>query len=313
VYVGGPLLFLPRRAAGRGPAPAPAGGEPADAHPLDTILAVVGAGITAYFASQHAMDVSPYKEVPLAQGVYRLSLGIATVLAFTALRSVVRVRPLLRELARRDRDAIVGKVLAVLAFVLVSRGIAWVAAHPTQDLDQQVNYDIRLTLVTIAGRTVQRPAIFVWAHASYFGVLAVVVVLRWRHVCASARSLGAGAWAVLGVTLPLVFNHESRGLFQVLPLFAPLAVLACARLPWTVPRLFELAALAAAASKIWYQVVQTPVFDAVSYHAHNGPWMSDGQVAAHAIGAIAAGCWFVWMSRQEPPGAERIALVETPT
>ncbi len=306
-YAGIAMLLLPRAPAG------PRAATPdATPHMADHALAALAAAALTVAAAGHAADPVKYEMQPTSMSLLRLSLGLLAVLGFAALRDLVRVGHLARELARLDRDALVGKALAIVVYGAVSWGIAWVSARAAEKVEQHLNLGARDVIGAVLARAVQRPLVFVWAHASYFGPVVPMLVLAWRGACAEARRVGAGVWAVLGLAFVLGLNAESRGLFTAIPIVAPLAVLSAARWPWTPRRLLELGAIFLGASKLWYSVVQQPTLDWSTYFAHFGPWMSNGAVLVHAIATLAVLGWMLWLRGQSPPAGERIALATTP-
>ena len=309
--VGAVMLFLPRPPASSdsaaAPAPAPAALRPS---PIDLgVAALVTAGIT-WYASTLADYVPPYGQLPATKTLFRLSCALFCFVTFIALKELVRVGPSLRQLVRLDRDAIAGKVLAAATIIGVSKAVAWIASAPDTRIPQAADFGMADVLKGLVFFAVQRPLVSLFAHVGFFGPAILLMFWCWRNVCNDARRLGFGLNAALGMAFLMLFNSQSRGAIELMPIIVLLAASGAARLPWTPRRLLELAGVIFVASKLWYAIVQKPKFDFASLMDNVGPWMSNESYYLHGALTVGISVWFVWTSRQRPAPEETVWLSE---
>jgi hypothetical protein len=312
--VGAVMLFLPRQ---------PAADDARHDSPVDPrveastkpsaidlgVAAAITAGLT-WYASTLGDYLPPYGQLPATKTLFRLSCALFCFVTFIALKELVRVGPSLRQLLRRDRDALLGKVLAVGIVIAVSKIVAWIASAPDTRIPQASDVGMADVLKALVFFAVQRPLVPLFAHVGFFGPALLLMFWCWRNVCNDARRLGFGLNAALGMAFLMLFNSQSRGAIELMPIIVLLAASAAARLPWTPRRLLELAGVIFVASKLWYAIVQKPKLDFASLMDNVGPWMSNESYVAHGLLTIGISIWFVWTSRQRPPLEEIVWLSE---
>jgi hypothetical protein len=277
---------------------------------LDLAIAALLAAVMTWFASTLADYVPPYRQHTAIKTLFRLSCAIFSVTSFIALKELIRVGPSLRQLARIDLDALTGKALAVAMLVGVSRTVKWIAIAPSTRVPQAPDFQMWDVLKSGFFYPVQRPAVWLASHLGFFGPAIVLVLFCWRDLCNHARRIGFGLNAVLGIAFLMLLNSQSRVGMDFMPIVLPLAAVAAARFPWTLRRLWELGALTFLCSKLWYSIVQKPVFDGASLMNNVGPWMENEAWAAHLVVLILASIWVLWMRRQTPASADVIWLTE---
>jgi hypothetical protein len=312
--VGAVMLFLPRQ---------PAADDARHDSPVDPrveastkpsaidlgVAAAITAGLT-WYASTLGDYLPPYGQLPATKTLFRLSCALFCFVTFIALKELVRVGPSVRQLLRRDRDALLGKVLAVGIVVAVSKIVAWIASATDTRIPQAADVAMVDVLKSLVFFAVQRPLVALFAHVGFFGPALLLMFWCWRNVCNDARRLGFGVNAALGMAFLMLFNSQSRGAIELMPIVVLLAASAAARLPWTPRRLLELAGIIFVASKLWYAIVQKPKFDFASLMDNVGPWMSNESYYAHGLLTMGISIWFVWTSRQRPPLEEIVWLSE---
>ena len=308
--VGAALLFFPRERSGSESENGSESGSGGGPGMVDLgIAAVVAAGL-GFYASTLVDYAPPYGQLPAIKSLFRLSCALFCLVAFVALKEMIRVGPSVRQLLRRDRDAIVSKLLAVVMMVAVSKMLAWIAASPNHKLAQADDFTIAEVLKGAVFFAVQRPLVWLVAHVGFFGPGVLLMSLCWRDVCNEARRIGFGLNAVLGLAFFLMLNSQSRAGIEVIPIIMPLAALAAARLAWTPRRLIELAAIVFVASKLWYSIVQKPQMDFSTLMFHIGPWMSHEAYLYQGVAAVLAAVWVLWLKRQRRVAHETVWLCE---
>lgn len=312
-HIGAALLFFARP-------PASADGEQEEVRwsawpsstpsALDLAVAAVSTTVIVWYAST-LVDYRPaYGQLHAVKSVFRLSCVLLCVVVLVALRELVRIVPSLKELVRRDSDALYAKALAVLLLLTVSRAVRWIAATPTDKIPQAPEFDMSDVFSSAVFFAVQRPLVFVVAHVGFFGPAILLLMGFARPLADGARRLGFGLNAVLGVAFLMLLNCQSRGGMNFVPIILPLAAIGAARAPWTPRRLGELLVLTLFASKLWYTIIQHPFVDRATVMFHIGPWMSnEAYVAQGFFVALAAG-WLAWAARQSPPPASVVWLSE---
>jgi hypothetical protein len=312
MQLGAAMLFFPRRPADA-TEPLTGNGSPASWEkpgPIDLALAAIMAAIITWYASTLADFAPGYGQVPAVKTLFRLSCAILCFVSFIGLKELLRVIPSVRQLLRRDADAITAKILAVVMVIVVSKALQWISIAPTARIPQASTFVVGDALKAAVFFAVQRPAIPIFAHVGFFGPGILLLFWCWRKTVNGARGLGFGVNAALGMAFLMMFNSQSRGCMDQVHLLVLLPVLGAARLPWTPRRLWELAIITFIASKLWFSIVQRPVFDFASIMNNVGSWMSHESYAAHGALAIGASIWILWMSKQRPPVEEVIWLSE---
>jgi len=309
--VGAALLFFPRppRDAAADPTLAPLSPRGAPTA-LDSAVAAVVTAVVTWYAGSLVDYVPPYGQLPAIKSLFRLSCAILCLMTFVAMRELVRVGPSLRQLVRRDWDAIMGKVLALVMLGVVSKALKWIAVAPTTRIPQAPVFSVSDVLKGAVFFAVQRPLIFVVAHVGFFGPAILLLVFFPREVLNGARRLGAGLNAVLGMAFLMMLNSQSRGGMDLMPIVLPLAAVGAARAPWTPKALWQLGMVTFVASKLWYTMVQKPAFDFASIMFHVGPWMAHEAYIGQGIGVVLAGAWLLWLRAQRPAPGEAIWLSE---
>ena len=183
-------------------------------------------------------------------------------------------------------------LLVIGAFVVVQVLVASASTAPGMTVGRHLRH--------VFLYNAERPGLFLLAHAVYFGPVALLVVLLWPLVRATAWRLGLGVTAVLAFQLAHSINAESRQLVDGLPLYVLLATLAAESVPWTVGRTWLVAALGLVASKAWLPINRGEwgsafEFPAQYYFMNMGPSMSRRTLLVQAAGAAAA-LIVLWLS-----------------
>jgi hypothetical protein len=101
-----------------------------------------------------------------------------------------------------------------------------------------------------------QPALFLVAHAVYFGLVACVVLAFWPEFCRAAHALGAGMTLYINAQLLQAIDPETRHLIAALPACVLLAVLALRPVDWPGWAVWGSAILGVAGSKVWWPINQ---------------------------------------------------------
>jgi hypothetical protein len=100
----------------------------------------------------------------------------------------------------------------------------------------------------------QRPAQFLVAHAVYYGLAAMILILFWRPALRALPRLGLGFGVVLLLALIQGTNNETRQLANVLPAFAILAALVARKLRLRPHTVAMTGIIAFVVSKCWLRL-----------------------------------------------------------
>lgn len=190
-------------------------------------------------------------------------------------------------------------LLAAAAFVVIRVLVVSASTAPGMTVGRHLRHVFLYNL--------ERPGLFLVAHASYFGVVVPLLVLLWPAVRAAAWRLGLGTTAFLAFQLAHGINAESRQLVDGLAVYVLLASLAAESLPWTARRTWLVAGLGFLVSKAWLPINQGEWgtafdFPAQYYFMNMGPSMSRFTFALQA-GALVASLVILWMAlRRGRPG-----------
>lgn len=306
MMVGAVLLAFPRPPAEDEP---PAADEPSRAG--DAVAAAIAA-LVAWGASTtvEAHTQLRYHLLPPARSLFGLSCILVALVTFFALRPLVRPAVIALALRRWDARSMLSRGLAVVALVAVRQIGRWLVARPpVSPVMQPQAEDFETFLKQTLFTSVQRPLVYLVAHAAFFGLGALVVVVGWRRICLEARRFGPGLLAILGVTVFFALNSQSRFMLPLAPMVLPLAVFAFGdgdgRL--SLRRYVQLLALALFASQFWYVIVQHPSLDLETVVAHTGPWMPNDALVVQGLASAAIIAWLLRVTRGEA-GDARVSL-----
>lgn len=297
-FVAVALLLFPRRDGEE----VPPGESP---RAVRALAAAVTAGVVALVLAYP----TPFPGFPAAPRLFALATALLALVTFLGLLPLARPRDLASELRRRDRLAVVSRALAVttLAAFFLALRLLTSRAHASPVPQENVAFSLFARLTAFLA--VQRPLGFLVGHASFFGIGAVALVVRWRRVVAAARGLGLGLVAILTMALLLGLNSETRRLFALAPMVLPLAVFALHERA-RASTLVEVLVIALASSKVWMPIVQEPALDLETIHVHGGPWMSNTACAVQGAVALAFAARLVLLLRGDAAASpeETIAL-----
>jgi len=173
--------------------------------------------------------------------------------------------------------------LAAGAFVAIRIALVHASTAPGMTLSRH----LRHVLLYNSGR----PGLFLIAHAVYFGPVALLLLLSWSRVAATAHRLG------LGITAYVVFhflhgiNTESRQLIDGLPLYVLLATLAATERGLAAGHVWLVAAVGLLTSKFWLLINQgmwgeASRFPAQLYFMNMGPSMTSATLGLQAAGVL---------------------------
>lgn len=234
-----------------------------------------------------------FKEDPLPEDVApvwtgTLPLAVMAVWGYLTLAYRVLIdRNLLARLARPWCETTWQRVAAAIALAAVVQ----LAVHILKDPHRAAIGASSFFKVACL-RSLAKPAIFLVAHAVYFGPLLFMMAFAWPQVCRVIRKHG------LGVTLTMVFcllmsiTSESRHLLCFIPLLVAVTIQAIDTMPRSRWYDFLVVATAILASKIWFPINQAPFqgplteFPYQYYFMNQGPWMSGYAYAVQGSAAL---------------------------
>lgn len=129
-------------------------------------------------------------------------------------------------------------------------------------------------------RAVERPAIFMVAHLSYFGALAFFMIVYWGSFKNTFAHLSPAVGFLVFVHLIFAVNSETRFLILALPFFVYWAVLVFEKVANKKIILWAYLIVGLVTSKFWLQInvgldAQNYLSEGVRYYISFGPWMSN--------------------------------------
>lgn len=275
--------------------------------PNRTLGRIWGALIAAAFAAlfinliyrQHIPV--PKHLAPAIKPLLPLAIAIAGGYLFYVQSGIAsRLLPPVRELVPflknvfRPRWNWLGIAIITAAYLVLTR----VLSDPTKSYLTPRQFSINFSYGAL-----QRPGQFIVAHAIYYGLPALVIVLFWKTALRTLPKLGLGFGAVLLLALIQATNNETRQLANVLPAFAVLAALTARQLRIRPGAVGLAAAIALLVSKGWLRLnAFDPQFGKPGdvfpqtgfakdhflrwpcqiYHMNFGPWISTGALVLQA-------------------------------
>ena len=191
------------------------------------------------------------------------------------------------------------RAAALAAAVLATYGVGRWYSSGAASVSSLGDILLRDSIYLGAG-PVLRPGQSLVAHAVFFGLTPLLLIVRWRAACVAAHQLGLGFVLFGASLLTLGLASESRFLLHGFPALVLLAVMAVEdlRFPRWAPWLLTILALLG--SKVWFSINHEG-FEAKShpfsypaqyYFMNFGPWMADemyvlqGSVALVALLAL---------------------------
>jgi hypothetical protein len=161
-------------------------------------------------------------------------------------------------------------VLALMAAVRVAVALLSPAAR---------GFTIERYLREIVFYTTLQPALFLVAHAVYFGLVVCLLIALWPHAARATLSLGAGMTLFAALQLGQAIDPETRHLVPALPVLVLLAVLAARAVGWPGWAVGATAAVNALGSKFWWPINQGEFGDYLEpplqyYYMNHGGAMS---------------------------------------
>ncbi len=258
-------------------------------------LAALGAALSTLAVSVGFMGV-PREAAALA------STLVLAGYAFLVARGLLWSAELFE--ARTYRAALRPWRLATAAalFLVLRLGLEAVSTAPGMTLSRH----LRHVMLYNSGR----PALFLLAHAVYFGPVLLLALLLWPELRRAAHRLGLGVTAFTAFQLAHALNSESRQLVDALPLLALLATLAAETSGWTTSRTWIVAGLGLLGSKAWLTMGGGDWQDAFSFPAqyyfmNMGPSMNATALLVQAAAALFSLGLLGWLIRRPRSAAAR--------
>jgi hypothetical protein len=167
--------------------------------------------------------------------------------------------------------------------------------------------------------SLSRPAVFLVAHAAYFGLLVPVLIVFWRPAVAAAHRLGPGVTLFVLAHLVWGIHSESRQLIDALPALVLLAVLAALTVQWPPHTVAAAAVLGLIVSKAWLPINREgfigrsdpATYPAQYYFLNQGPWMAYGPYLIQGATLVIV-CMILFVARRRLPLAASPAAAVPP-
>jgi hypothetical protein len=171
-------------------------------------------------------------------------------------------------------------------------------------------------LTVVLGSGAMRPALFVVAHAVFFGPVVLCVIALWRPVVRELTTFGPGLPLAVAAGVLFSLGSESRWLINFLPLVVPFVARAVESVGWRPAQYVWFAGLCLFFSKLWLPLnLDCPSF----YFLNQGPWMTLLAWAAQGAVVLATGfgLWRWCRPAISPvtsarPGESTVAPTESP-
>lgn len=218
---------------------------------------------------------------PQWTGPIAIGFSVAIAAAWVALGLFPVISTVLRARSARTDWRAIGLGVAVVALAIGIHKVLTRNPDPALAATRPQPYTTFIIAKINLWTSIQRPGVFLVAHAAFFGPVVLLVVACWSRIVGRARDLGLGALAVLALLTAVSVNSQSRHFIELVPLVALLAVVVVQPVlrPWHVGA-FGVVTLAA--SKAWLPINHGSFpFPGTAYEfprqylsMNLGPWMS---------------------------------------
>ena len=205
-----------------------------------------------------------------------LSSACALVFVYFSIRDLTDCRALYRPSSYITRATALGVAtrLAVAVALFVAARASYSYLGPRGH-----GPDLEFYYAQVIFGAVIRPLQFLVAHVVLFGPIVVLVVLRWRQICARLHALGPGLVLFVGTLLLQAISAQGRQLIPYVPCVVGVALVAWQDdLPRIKLPLF--ASLCFLYSKIWFPINAVELhgdprrFPLQRFFMNHGPWMN---------------------------------------
>jgi hypothetical protein len=249
--------------------------------------AVLIALIVVYVATRY--KTLPYS--PTIHSVVYLSILITVAYEFFAVKTILESDGLydLRSLLQTTKlRRVVVALLIFLSCSLVPRFLG----QPNPEYLQP-----RLGLGLTVLSSIQQPAVFLVAHAVFFGPIVILTALMWKQFCGIIHQYGAGVTLLILMNVVLGLASQSRFLLAAFPFFVAFTAKAVEGLKWGRSRYWVFGVISFLASKIWLRTnlqswtENSPIleFPAQYLFMNAGPWMSIQMYIVQGCAALLVG------------------------
>lgn len=174
------------------------------------------------------------------------------------------------------RTASLTRCAAVVSLV----GLRWLQTNMLSNRETGLGVMYRLGFTVFT--SICKPAIFLVAHAVYYGPLILLALFLWKPVCRLLRRDGVGLTLCLCFLFAQSLCSESRGAINLYPILVAYTVKVTDLLPWRLSDYLGIGLISLAMSKVWLVINTGPFgtnpleFPRQKMMMNYGPWMSTG-------------------------------------
>jgi hypothetical protein len=256
---------------------------------------------------------------PQWDGPVTIGISIAIAAAWLAVGLFPVLSTVLRARSVRIDWRAVGLAVVVVTLTVATHAVLTRDPDPALEATRPQPWTSYVIAKVNLWTSIQKPGVFLVAHAAFFGPIVLLVVACWPRIVRRARDLGLGAVAVLAVLVAVSLNSQSRHFIDMVPFAVVLAVAVVAPIlrPWHV---VTFGVVAVAASKVWLPINDGPFpFPGTGYELqfqrlfmNLGPWMSGDSyviqgsvllvVAATGLAVLGGYARFRHSALREPEG-----------
>jgi hypothetical protein len=216
-----------------------------DAPPPDGLITKASALFGALAAAACAGVIAAYPDILRQRPRTALTIAVLALYFFATQASLLHLD--WRALPSRLRPWRLLHVVALMAAVQVAVAVLSPAAR---------GFTLERYLREIVFYTTLQPALFLVAHAVYFGLVVCLLVVLWPRAAREAIGLGVGMTLYTAFQLGQAIDPETRHLIPALPVLVLLAVLAARAEGWPGWAVGVAAAVNALGSKVWWPINQ---------------------------------------------------------
>jgi hypothetical protein len=239
-----------------------------DAAPPERLVTKTSALLGGLAAVTCAAVVAAYPDILVQRPRPWLTIAVLAVYYFLTQASLLHFD--WRALPSRVRWWRVAHVAALMGAVRIIVAVLSPAAR---------GFTIDRYLREIVFYTTLQPALFLVAHAVYFGIAVCLLIATWRHAARAAVTLGTGLTLYTALQLGQAIDPETRHLIPALPLLVLLVVRAARAIGWPAWAVAVTAAVNALGSKAWWPINQGEFGDYLEpplqyYYMNHGGAMS---------------------------------------
>jgi hypothetical protein len=273
------------------------------------LVTVIYCGSAVYFYFIRGLTTLGYGEENVIDRVVYLSLALAMLLLFLAIRELLRrisFNSLLTELKAKN----FAPVRVILAALIIGIETIFFLTPSVRVGDSSGESHLAtmhvLLLAGIALLSIAKPLITFVSHVVYFGPIIILLAIKWKAFSEEIRKYGVGLISAILLSVFVGMDPESRHSIGAFPLFVPFLVKATDRCEWRSYIYWIFGGTALVFSKVWFDINSasrsaTPLGVALqSYFMNHGCYMSLYSYLLQGLVILVAVVLFYYLLKRQP-------------